>query len=503
MANAGRAADYAHNEQRLSEHVAATGIELVEGTGPARFLDPHTVAVGDGRRWQADRIILAVGGHPGRLPIPGAELALTYTDMRALTALPGRVAVIGGADTGCQLASILADFGCQTLLLEYAPRLIPRADQDTSAALDAAFTRRGIEVVTGASAERLVRVDGGVEVHYQQADGSARRLVDAVFFAVGWPANLEGLALATAGVAAERGHIPVNDWLQTNVAHIFAVGDVNGRSMLVPSARHEGRLAAENAVLGTRRRVAHEIVPTGSFTDPEYASVGLTEAQARERYDCAVAVVRYDYLLRAVIDGHAEGFCKLIVERRQRYLLGAHVLGRVLGRGHPGRRRRYGRQPARGAARRAPAGLPDFHRGLGHGRPATGPRSGSGPHAPLTQRPRPRQNQAGLDAETGLLGARLLGCARSRRACGRWTPPATSRCAAIGVRPIDSLPVDGPPSSAHSGRNRGGRTIWAGPAGRARIRAPSQKTNLRLRRHVYLAKRHRVCQVFRQSPGQR
>ena len=327
LANAGRAADYAHNEQRLSEHVAATGIELVEGIGPARFLDPHTVAVGDGRSWQADRIIIAVGGHPGRLPIPGAELGLTYTDLRALTALPERVAVIGGADTGCQLASILADFGCQTLLLEYAPRLIPRADQDLSAALDAGFTRRGIEVVTGASAERLVRADGGVEVHYRQADGSARRLVDAVFFAVGWPANLEGLELATASVAAERGRIPVNDGLQTNLAHIFAVGDVNGDSMLVPSARHEGRLAAENAVLGTRRRVAHEIVPTGSFTDPEYASVGLTEAQARERYDCAVAVVRYDHLLRAVIDGHAEGFCKLIVERHHRYILGAHVLG--------------------------------------------------------------------------------------------------------------------------------------------------------------------------------
>jgi pyruvate/2-oxoglutarate dehydrogenase complex dihydrolipoamide dehydrogenase (E3) component len=325
--NARRVAEYAHNEKHLSDYVRGTGIKLVEGAGPARFVDPNTVAVDDGRSWQADRIIIAVGGHPGRLPIPGAELALTYTDVRALTALPGRVAVIGGADTGCQLASILADFGCQVLLLEYAPRLIPRADQDISAELSAAFTRRGIEVVTGASAERLAKVEGGVEIHYQQASGPARRLVDGVFFAVGWPANLDGLQLAAAGITAERGHIPVNDWLQTNVPHIFAAGDVNGRSMLVPSARHEGRLAAENAVLGTRRRVAHEIVPTGSFTDPEYASVGLTEAQARERYDCAVTVIHYDQLLRAVIDGHAEGFCKLIVEQRQRYLLGAHVLG--------------------------------------------------------------------------------------------------------------------------------------------------------------------------------
>ena len=106
----------------------------------------------------------------------------------------------------------------------------------------------------------------------------------------------------------------------------MAAGDVNGVSMLVPSARHEGRIAAENAVLGTRRQFSHEIVPTGSFTDPEYGSVGLTEAQARERYDCAVAVVRYDDLVRPVVDARPEGFCKLIVERRL-YLLGAHAVG--------------------------------------------------------------------------------------------------------------------------------------------------------------------------------
>jgi pyruvate/2-oxoglutarate dehydrogenase complex dihydrolipoamide dehydrogenase (E3) component len=132
---------------------AGTGFLFVDAAGAVRELAQPAA----GRIWQADRIIIAVGGHPGRLPIPGAELALTYTDIRTLTALPGRVAVIGGADTGCQLASILTDLGCQTLLLEYAPRLNPRADQDISAGLGTAFTRRGIDVVTGASAERLAR----------------------------------------------------------------------------------------------------------------------------------------------------------------------------------------------------------------------------------------------------------------------------------------------------------------------------------------------------------
>ena len=143
LENAGRVADYVHHERRLSEHLASAGIELVEDVGPAHFVDPHNVVVEDGRKWQADRIIIAVGGHPGRLSVPGAELGLTYTDIRGLTALPGRVAVIGGADTGCQLASIMADFGCQTVLLEFGPRLIPRADQDISSGLGVAFTAAG------------------------------------------------------------------------------------------------------------------------------------------------------------------------------------------------------------------------------------------------------------------------------------------------------------------------------------------------------------------------
>src|SRR5205807_1719127 len=149
--------------------------------------------------------------------------------------------------------------------------------------------------------------------------------VDAVFFATGWPGNVDALNLATAGVVTEGRYIAVNDYLQSNVPHIFAAGDINRPRMLVQSARYEGRLAAENAVLGPYHRFTHEIVPSGSFTDPEYASVGLTETEARQQYECAVAVVHYADLVRPVVDAHPEGFCKLIIERRRRYILGAHV----------------------------------------------------------------------------------------------------------------------------------------------------------------------------------
>jgi pyruvate/2-oxoglutarate dehydrogenase complex dihydrolipoamide dehydrogenase (E3) component len=235
--------------------------------------------------------------------------------------------VVGGAATGCQLASILADFGAQVTLVEASPRLVPHADQDVSAALADAFRRRGITVLTATLVERLDRTPAGVAVQYRSGSEQARLEVAAVFFAVGWPGNADALGADAVGIATARGYVKVGADLRSSLPHVLAAGDVNGISMLVPSARHEGRIAAENAVLGTRRQFSHEIVPTGSFTDPEYGSVGLTEAQARERYDCAVAVVRYDDLVRPVVDARPEGFCKLIVERRRRYLLGAHVVG--------------------------------------------------------------------------------------------------------------------------------------------------------------------------------
>jgi pyruvate/2-oxoglutarate dehydrogenase complex dihydrolipoamide dehydrogenase (E3) component len=327
LASARRVADYVHDQQRLVEALRRRGIDLVDGTGPSVFVDPHTVAIPDGREFRADAVVVAVGGRAGRLPIPGVELALTYEDLRNLTALPASAAVVGGADTGCQLASIFADFGVEITLIEAAPRLVARADRDVSEALAESFSDRGIVVLTATLVERLERTAAGLTAHCRSGTQPARLDVEAVYLAVGWPGNADVIDAARIGLETNLGYITVDETLRSNLPHIFAAGDINGISMLVPSARLEGRVAAENAVLGTRRRFTHELVPTGSFTDPEYGGVGLTEAQARERYDCEVAVARYKHLVRPVIDDHPEGFCKLIVERNRHYILGAHVLG--------------------------------------------------------------------------------------------------------------------------------------------------------------------------------
>lgn len=211
-----------------------------------------------------------------------------------------------------------------------------------------------------------LRADGGaISVDYRSGPAAGQLVADAVFFAVGWPANVSQLALDAAGVRSGPGVIPVDDYLRTSAGHIFAAGDVNGRSMLVQTARMEGRIAASNAVLGPTRRATYDVVPSGSFTDPEYGRVGLTETQAAAHHD-VVGIARYDDLLRPVADGRSEGFCKLIADRQAHTILGAHVLGEYSADGAD-RRRVHGRRDDGRAGRRAPAGLPYLHRGGQHG----------------------------------------------------------------------------------------------------------------------------------------
>jgi pyruvate/2-oxoglutarate dehydrogenase complex dihydrolipoamide dehydrogenase (E3) component len=327
LANSHRVARHAHDKMEIARQIREGGVDLVEQLGLARFAGPHTLRTSDGRTWEGDRIVIAVGGYAAPLRIPGGDLALTYNDIPHLKSLPTEVAVIGGADTGCQIASIFADFACKVWLFEAGPALIPTSDASISSALGEAFSDKGMELVTGAQVQALKSTGDRVGVHFDRGGRGEEATFDSVFAAVGWPANLESLGLDAAGVDFTPQAIPVDPYLQTNVEHIFAAGDVNGRSKLVQSARLEGRSAAWNAVRGPTLTVGHEVVPSGSFTDPEYGAVGMTEAQAAAGHDIVVGKANYEQLLRPVADGRPEGFCKLIVDRRAHTVLGAHVLG--------------------------------------------------------------------------------------------------------------------------------------------------------------------------------
>jgi len=286
------------------------------------------------------------------------------------------VVVIGGGPAGVSAALTSAAFGTDVTLIERgrvggtalnagpapvrtlarAARLVrdwnswdgfglrgPKPDVDLAATLanatrvaDYAHQHRrigdhirsqGVMVLTSASVERFEPLASGVRVVYRVGAEARSADVDAAFLATGWPGNADRINTSAAGVAIDDGYVVVDPFLRTGVPHIYAAGDIDGHSMLVSSALLEGRVAGENAVVGPVRRLQHEVVPAGSFTDPEYASVGLTEEEARATQPCAVAVARYRDLLRPVADGQPEGFCKLIVDAGTRRIVGAHVLG--------------------------------------------------------------------------------------------------------------------------------------------------------------------------------
>ncbi len=280
--------------------------------GEARFVDERTLLLADGRRLEANKFIVCAGGHARRLPFPGAEHALTHSDVWSLKTLPKSIVIVGGAATGSQLASIFAAFGSQVALLDLAPRLMPLEDELVSQTVRAAFEQRGVQVITGIGGiDRIEKTDRTFTLHYEHHDQAEKIEAEAIVLAVGWPGNVESLNLTAANVKTERGYVVVDDYLRTSAPHIFAAGDVTGRMMLVQSASYDARIAAENAVLGAGQPYQRKIVPHGGFTDPEYGSVGLTETQARAQAECVVAVVPYTDLDRAVIDDRTPGFGKL------------------------------------------------------------------------------------------------------------------------------------------------------------------------------------------------
>jgi pyruvate/2-oxoglutarate dehydrogenase complex dihydrolipoamide dehydrogenase (E3) component len=304
-------------------------VTIYERAGAAHFADPHTIETESELRLQAEKIIICTGGVSRRLSVPGFELTATHSDAWALTSVPPSMLVIGAGATGAQVASIFNAFGSRVQLFQAGPRILPTEDEDVSAGVASAFRESGIVVRENfGEIEYFEKTPSGVRMTFSK-DG-ARDSAEAALaiVAVGWVANTAALNLAAAGVETnQRGFVGVDAYLRTSAPHIFAAGDITGRLLLVPEAIHDGFVAATNAVRGATMTLEDRVSPIGSFTDPEYAQVGLTEAKAREKYDVLTAMVRFDSTTRTIIDGRTAGFCKLIVDRATYKILGCHVVG--------------------------------------------------------------------------------------------------------------------------------------------------------------------------------
>ena len=311
------------------EQPEKAGVTIYDNSGTARFVDAHTIETGRGLRLRTDKIILSAGGTSRRLPIPGFELTSTHSDAWSLAAVPPSMIVVGAGATGVQVASIFQALGSRVQLFQAGPRILPTEDEDVSAVVTTAFRESGMVVRENfGTIELFEKTPSGVRMTFTK-DG-ARDSAEAalVVVAIGWVADTAGLNLPAAGVETNaRGYVQVDTYLQTSAPNIFAAGDITGRLMLVPQGVHDGFVAATNAVQGATMTIGDQVSPIGSFTEPEYAQVGITEVEARETHEVVVSIVRFDETARTIIDGRTTGFCKLIVDRATGKILGCHVVG--------------------------------------------------------------------------------------------------------------------------------------------------------------------------------
>jgi pyruvate/2-oxoglutarate dehydrogenase complex dihydrolipoamide dehydrogenase (E3) component len=293
----------------LRPQIDSLGVTVHEHVGVARFADEHTITTESGLRLQAEKIIICTGGVSRRLSVP--------------------MLIVGAGATGVQVASIFNAFGSRIQLFQTGPRILPTEDEDVSAAVAAAFRGANIAVHENIGAiEAFEKTPAGVRMIFSRDGVQDSAEATLAVVAVGWVADTARLSLATGGVETDhRGFVRVNEHLRTSAPHIFAAGDITGRLMLVPQAVRDGFVAATNAVRGSTMTIGDPVSPIGSFTDPEYAQVGLTEAKARKTHEVETALIRFDSTTRTIIDGHKVGFCKLIVDRNTSRMLGCHVVG--------------------------------------------------------------------------------------------------------------------------------------------------------------------------------
>lgn len=284
--------------------------------GDARFVDAHSVAVGE-EIYTAPRIIIATGSRPSALPIPGAELAIDSDKLLDLTELPKKMAIVGGGVIGMEFASIMNAFGVEVTVLEFCKEILPPFDKDISKRLKMAMSRRGVNIITSAS---VTEIKPGFKVIYQLKGKEMELDTDLVVIAVGRrpviPAGVE-----EAGIVVNRRGIEVDDRMMTSVEGVYAIGDVNGRCMLAHAASAQGR-----RVLG--KPVDLDVIPSAVFTTPECAMVGKTEEQCKEagmNYRSSKALFRGNG--KAVAMGEADGMVKMICDKDTRLILGCHICG--------------------------------------------------------------------------------------------------------------------------------------------------------------------------------
>lgn len=319
------------------ERYAGLGVDVVMGS--ARIVSPWEVEVtqADGQvsRLTTRSIVIATGARPFVPPIPGIEQVevLTSENIWKLRQRPERLVVLGGGPIGSELAQTFARLGSRVTQVEQAPRLLMREDVDASDLVTARFRNEGIDVLLDHTAKRIEVIDGEKVLIAEHANAEVRIAFDALLVAVGRHANLTGFGLEELGVTTGR-TVEVNAYLQTNFPNIYAAGDVAGPYQFTHTASHQAWYAAVNALFDPFKkfRVDYRVIPWATFVDPEVAHVGLNELEATEKkVPYEVTTYALDDLDRAIADGEAHGFVKVLTVPGKDRILGATIVGEHAG----------------------------------------------------------------------------------------------------------------------------------------------------------------------------
>lgn len=301
-------------------------IQLVYGK--AAFKDAHTVEV-NGEEYQAENIIIATGSVTKYLPIEGLhqENVITSKEILDIDHVPQRLCIIGAGVIGLEFASIFNSFGSKVTVVEFMKEILPNFDTDIAKRLKQSLSKKGIEIINQAGVKSVEKnADGSLNVNYELKGAIKSCEADTVLLAVGRAANVDSLNLADINIEFTKKGITVNDDMQTNIPHIYAIGDVNGRCLLAHAATFQG-IRALNHILGEKDDIRLDIVPGAVFTSPEAAMVGLTEEQCKVQgiaFTAKKAFFRANG--KAISMNEPDGMCKILADSEGK-ILGCHLFG--------------------------------------------------------------------------------------------------------------------------------------------------------------------------------
>ena len=311
-------------------------IDWIKGTAHLAGKGKVDIVEGEKQTLEAKEIVIATGS--SARSVPGIEIdrtrIITSDEAIGLKDVPKSLVIMGSGAVGVEFASIYRRFGSEVTIIELLPRLVPVEDEAISAELEKSFKKQGIKALTGTKVTKAVAGTNGVDIEAQTPDGGTQKLsADLLLVATGRGPVTAGLGVEEAGIAMEKGYVKVDDLYRTSVPNVSAIGDViTMGSGVHPQLAHvssaEGILVAERIAGEDVRPINYDHVPSCTYCDPEIGSVGLTEAEARQKgYDVRVGSFPFGVLGRAKMAGEGEGFVKIVADRKYDEILGVHMIG--------------------------------------------------------------------------------------------------------------------------------------------------------------------------------